>query len=52
MAKKNDWSARPVICDQNTALVSPKKDECDKCVAYKTGNSSLDVYEEKQVKKY
>ncbi|CAG9770205.1 unnamed protein product [Ceutorhynchus assimilis] len=60
---KNDWctennllplsvaSFSNMIDDQNIALFSPKKDECDKCVAHKTGNISLEIFEEHQVKK-
>nr|CAH7748643.1 unnamed protein product [Callosobruchus chinensis] len=40
-----------MMVDQNIALFAPKKDECDKCVAYKTGNLSDQDYQEHRLKK-
>nr|CAH7729983.1 unnamed protein product [Callosobruchus chinensis] len=60
---KNEWciknNSRPMssasfvnmMADQNIALFAPKKDECDKCVAYKTGNLSDQDYQEHRLKK-
>lgn len=40
-----------VFEEMNLSLFQPKKDECDICVAHRTGNLAQDIYEIHQLKK-
>ncbi|CAH1993359.1 unnamed protein product [Acanthoscelides obtectus] len=55
--KRNDSKSLSIAAfnnsfdDFNLALFSPKKDECDTCVGYKTSNIDEATYQEHQKKK-